>query len=355
MGIGDGAACNGYFWFSNVNANGLFRIDITSKKIEFVNFFPNVSADSYFLHKRCFEYHNRLFFIPALSRRIDIYDIWKNEFSSIPFENDIAGEAILDAIPINQILYIFPRNRNCEPIMLNMETFEIRSVEGFADEINKYASKDNPEKFYRTCEYDGKIVFPISETDIIAVWNPNDDSFQTIHTRFNNIINVVAYDKHLYFTIREEYGLSILDLESSEIESISIKRPTSGKSLYGCILIKDDSIVCAPSFGEYIHGYMGKSMSFEIKLDDSIAEYYKFFKAQVVKDDIWFLPMGIEELYVLDSERLIHHYSLLLDDIGQKKYKAKLLEKRIESREVLMENDEYTLNCYLALFNEKGI
>ena len=60
-----GTLLDNYIWFSNVCSNGLYRVNVDSKDIELVDFFPEEKIDARGLHKKSFAFEKKLFFIPA--------------------------------------------------------------------------------------------------------------------------------------------------------------------------------------------------------------------------------------------------------------------------------------------------
>lgn len=70
-------------WFSAWNRNGLFKLDMISKDIEFVHKFQNLYADEKGAHSGNIIYDNgNLYIFPALSNKIVVYNIdTKNEIS----------------------------------------------------------------------------------------------------------------------------------------------------------------------------------------------------------------------------------------------------------------------------------
>lgn len=313
--IGDGTICNGFLWFSNTESNGLYRINIISKVTEFVDYFPDGEFGEYFMHKRCFSYGKRLVFVPSYARNISIYDVEKKEFHTIEFDNDIDGEAVLDAIQMEEKIYIFPRNAVCKPVRIDMNNLETHRMEGLDIQIDKYVEHDNPEKFYRTCENGGNIFFPLTGTDVVARWNPQNGEFEAFHTGWKRIINLLVKDEKCFFTVREEYGLRTYDFKTGEIGRIECNRINdSGENMYGCLICVRGIIMAAPSFGTYLHGFKDGEVVFEYCFDKSIRKQYKFFKCVDTGSETWFLPMGIEDMYILRSNGKVERAPMIFDE-----------------------------------------
>ena len=74
---------NEYIYASNLDYNGLFKIDSTSGRREFLGYFPEESIDLTDMHRIAFLYKGKIFFIPYNARNMHLYDIQKKEFTMI--------------------------------------------------------------------------------------------------------------------------------------------------------------------------------------------------------------------------------------------------------------------------------
>lgn len=352
--IGDGTICDGFLWFSNTESNGLYRTNLTSKITEFVDYFPDREPGAYFMHKRCFSYGKRLVFVPSYARNISIYDVKKKEFHTIGFDNDIDGEAVLDAVQIEEKIYIFPRNAVCKPIRIDVDNLEIQRMDGLDVQIDKYVEHDNPEKFYRTCENDGNIFFPLLGTDVIARWNPQNGDFEAFHTGQQRIINLLVKDEKCFFTVREEYGLGIYDFKTGEIGRIECNRINdSGKSMYGHLIYAQGMIMAAPSFGAYVHGFKDGKVALEYCFDESIRKQYKFFKCIDTGNEIWFLPIGIEDMYIMRANGKVERAPMIFGEKTKEYVMLEYMKDRFNQNLIAHESDRVGLKEFLSFVSRR--
>ncbi|MBO6127356.1 MAG: hypothetical protein J6P79_00510 [Pseudobutyrivibrio sp.] len=350
----DGVLYGNYVYFSNVSSNSLFRINIASEQIELLGFFPDEKIEAGFLHKRCFIYGEKLFFLPAHSRNIAIYDISTGLFSRIPFENDIEGEAILDAVKIESKIIIFPRNERCIPISLDMETLEFVEISGFDTWLDRYVSHCNPEKFYRVSSNGKCIYFGLSETDLIVVWNYSTNTFRTYKTGMEKIINVLPVEGGCFFTVREKYGVGKLKIDDGSIEffDINCDRVIDGNT-YGCLFQFNDGVGAAPAYGDYIHCFNNGCCFYKYKTSDDIKDKYKFYRYISVGSNIWLLPLVTGEIYVLKNDLTVHRISLTADDDIQLLYNRALTEEVFNENLIIGENKEINLSDFVGYISNK--
>lgn len=344
----DGVVIGNYIWLSNVNVNSLYRIDALTKSIEHVNCFPEESCSAWFMHKRCFAYGNRIVFIPSMTRHIVVYNIDSGVFTRIAIENDRQGEATLCAEQIGRYVYLFPWNEKCTPIRFDMEKLEIQLISGFDVQIDKYVEHSNPDKFYRSCAHDGEIFFPLCGSDLIARWNPENGEFKTYHTGMDRVINVYVNGQKCFFTLREKYGLGTLDLSTEKVEFVKCDRPVlTDKNLYCALFPFEDMIIAAPGMGSYIHGFKDGKLVFEHPMDEKLGEVNKFYRYVYVGEDVWILPIGIDEIYVIKKDRSIEKISTLPDEKAKEEYEGRVIKEQIDNS-FIVENKEIDLRIFLS-------
>lgn len=74
---------NEYAYGSSSKFNGLFRINMNTGECSYLQMFPKEKASARRLHTKAFLYENKIFFIPCTAKNISIYDIEKDNITSI--------------------------------------------------------------------------------------------------------------------------------------------------------------------------------------------------------------------------------------------------------------------------------
>lgn len=122
-----------FLWVSAMKFNGLFKIDLRTKEINFVGCFPYEKLYGRLHLDRIIEHNNKLYFVPFESNYIHIYDIEKNTFEGIKIERK-AGRYHGGIKYGDKIFFISPQTS----IILELDTqsnaikyIHIDEVEGF--------------------------------------------------------------------------------------------------------------------------------------------------------------------------------------------------------------------------------
>lgn len=132
-------------WFSAWNINGLFKLDIISKDIEFVHRFQNLAANAKCAHRGNVIYDKgEMFFFPFFSKKIVIYNI----FTKVELEIDIPDckseiFAAVGAIQVNRKI-VFWGDESLYFYELDMETRAIKVLpyeEWVLEKLNQKCSR----------------------------------------------------------------------------------------------------------------------------------------------------------------------------------------------------------------------
>lgn len=107
----DAIMIDGELWFSAINSNGLYKMNITTKKLQLIAFFPKEDLEKQFLHSKILQYENKLFFVPFQAKEIAIYDMEKGTMSSLELPPNSQGKQyskFYTAIQEQQYIYCVP-------------------------------------------------------------------------------------------------------------------------------------------------------------------------------------------------------------------------------------------------------
>ena len=353
--MADGAVVGNYLYFSNVSSNGLYRVDMSTHDVELIDFFPNERINIGFLHKNCFVYGNRLFFIPAYAKDISVYDISKKKFTMIPFENTSNVEATIDSIQVGSSVYIFPVGKKCVPLVLNMEKLEIEKIKDFCVWIDKYVSKEEIWKFYRVSESKGMFYFALTGTDLIASWNCETGEFVTYPTNMDKIINVLVQNGKCYFTLRNKYGVGKLNFSDGNVEFVSTNDTGTHNigTLYSSLGINEGKLLAVPAYGEYLHYFNDEDLSLTKEI--AIAgNDYKFLRFIILEDETWLLPFNTDTVYVHKKTDEIDIFMLKPTNEVYRKIKAQRVNEFINANCVIGENSEVGLTHLIKYLVNNG-
>ena len=345
----DGVVIGNYLWFSNVNSNGLYRYHIKENTMELVDRFPGETSMSWMLHKKCFAYEGKIAFIPAESSFIVVYIISERRFVTFFVEKETNGESVLSSVQVGEFIYVFPRKAQCVPLKLNMKKLELEYVDGFSKILDQYLGSDNPNKFYRTCEYKGDIIFPIHETSKVIRWNPLNGNYKVYHLDTKNVMNVLAANDRIMFTLKDRYGLGILDLKTERVDFTNCDIVNQhNKNVYGILFYLDDMVIAAPGFGRYIHGFKDGELVFEYALEDESIDSYKFFGYVLVDNEAWLLPSGINDMYIISPNGNVRKKSFQGDEMIRREICQSCFTEQLREAGRILEAQQTDLEDFIV-------
>lgn len=148
---------------SNVNMNGLFRINIDSGDISFAGYFRESPVNTQGMHTSSFLYKDWICFVPKKARVIDFYNWRTKEFYSIPF-NDGKGYPV-NGILCGNIAWFIPIDAENPVFSLNLDTF---SLCNYSSPMSCMEKKQIAGRlFYRVAYLDGKLYAAIYKTSYV--------------------------------------------------------------------------------------------------------------------------------------------------------------------------------------------
>lgn len=261
-------------WCSNLNFNGLFTIDITTGKINYIGRFIGHNDNSVGLHSAAELYEDKLIFFPHYSSCIDSYDFAGNfycckinswEKAKKPNTFTCSSGAYL----WENMYYIFPRfqgmnlikfspknNKICGEIELNLS--------------NKMAKEDETNLTFRTLRVENYVYLPIFGSNIVIKYDLKNSYEEkiTLH-EINKIIGGIGFDG-ASFWLNSDEGISRYD--SSFKERIYFYPCVSkSENLITEFVFKDNTVFALPAwFGS-------------IKVIDSVSNYVREFYIDAAK------------------------------------------------------------------------
>lgn len=352
LNMSDAVIYRDFMYFSNTSFNGLFKVNLKTREMFFVDFFPGEFIGKAFLHKRCIVADRKIFFFPAYAAAIHIYDIERGEITSIPFAKNSGGESIIDAVQYKNSIYVFPKKEKCKPLLIDTKTLDTKNVNYFDAELDKYVNKDNPQKFYRAFLYKDRIYLSLNSEDLIAEWNINEKTIKAYNTGFEHIVNLCVIEEKCYFTTSESYDLHVLEFSSGKISTYSstIKKSENMRNPYGSICEWNNRIILVPSWGDAITELTNGNMKILKEFTSTDSGTFKFLKYLKTDDFLLMLPLGenFRSIYTLtiDSNE-VRKWSPVIDDSIAKKIRKAIMSEMVEQGKIICETSEFDMYDFI--------
>lgn len=342
-----GVVYKGFLWFSNNTFNGLFKMNIDTGNIEFVDFFPDERQDIAAAHKKCIYCNGKLFFLPARADHICIYDIEKARFFSIRIEkND--KEFCADAVLVGKDIYIFLLDPEQDLWILDTQSLKLSRAPSFKNAYRQViGNKDIEFLLCRGNEYKGKIYFAFYGTDMVASYDILKEKLITYHTKIENIFSCFVDHGKCWIITNHTGEIYQYDFKGEPVLIHSEGNVKNDNRRFNQIFKYKGKIWILPA-------YPGTIICFDEEGNKTVydnfageeLEHILFFGSILVKNERWILPFGLDNIYVIDENmKLDRRYSFLLRD---KKSKSRILANLLEKKhEIIYEYKGFELSDFL--------
>lgn len=347
LGTTAGVVIDNKVWFSNIKANGLFCIDTKTYMTNFVAHFPLEDKYKGMLHKRCFECDKKLFFLPARADYLHIFSIYDSEFKSIKFEREDQKEAIIDAVQIDNIVYVFLNSRKIKLLMIDMKSENIVEVKEFEDAVYNLFDEIVDISFFR-CSLDGKkILFSLSASDILCIWDTETKSLSSNKIKIGNSFFYLPMSREEDI-VTQLYGSEVFFLKSGNVYQIPVENGSELINVehtgYSRIIEFNGKVLLLPSFSNGIWVLDDEKFKLIYRFENDCKNDYKFFDCVNVGEELWLLPMDVGEVFRLDSELKIKGKFLIESD---EVYDKAFCECLFEENSIVREEGEAKLATFL--------
>ena len=162
-----------YFWFTAFHFNGLFKMDKSEWKPQFVGVFPGEDMAGFRLYSKIIEYEDKLYFTPLRAREIAIYDKKQKAFYKKNFEeleigylSAYSGWNFYDAQLYKDSIYFFPHQRTAV-LQYDLKNEKLKMILAWVSKIIDVHTLLQPRVFYRTVMKERKIYAPISGNNLL--------------------------------------------------------------------------------------------------------------------------------------------------------------------------------------------
>lgn len=184
-------------YYSDDIINALCRVDLISHQATFVKPFPNEKSIIRNQHIKCLEHQKKLYFIPNSGNYIHILDLYSEEIEYIKVPKQVEGKfAISGACFVDDVLWIFPANKNQSMITLNVVDQSVEQKGNFEKIIENY-KKEGVQDIWKIAKVDNQTYFALIGTKIVIRYSMVDESIDVLETNVDGIEAVYACGRKL--------------------------------------------------------------------------------------------------------------------------------------------------------------
>lgn len=167
-------------WFSANEFNGLFHMDLKTKKVVNHGCFIDENMSQINLYHNVVKYHNKLIFIPFYANDIAEYDLSTGAITKVPIDHISYPYKYRTSILHDNWLYLLPLG-NAPLLKYNLNTNEVISLNKWQEEIEKHILNYANGYSIFSCSYfiNNKIYAPLGLENVLFEFDLKDESIKT--------------------------------------------------------------------------------------------------------------------------------------------------------------------------------
>ena len=355
-----GVLYKGYIWFSSNTFNGLMRMNVSTKNIEFVDFFPKISIINRLTHKKSFLFNDKLYFLPAFSNYIHIYDLINKRFKTVEFvdyDQPILKDRVGDAVLLNHKIYIFSWLEDEPLIIFDLNNHTLKRNEFFNIQKEKKGVSKNCQVM-RCFNYGvDKICLSFSGTDCLAEWNVHSNELAVTHLEVEDIFSAIPIGDSIWIVTLAGDNIYRFDKEKGleKYNGIGCAKWDGGERYYSGVLSFNNLLIGVPAFANKIVCWK-EGRAFELDGDN-----WNFFEKNLsaflgtveLDDELWFLPFSADGIYSYSaSTGIVKRIHFALEEETIKKMIIRKAFNEELKKGVIFEKSSFILSEYMYALNE---
>ena len=341
---------NNSLYFSDNGINGLFSIDMKSKKVTFLGQFEDEKPDSINLHRMCIKIDEKILFFPENAKCVHVYNLSSKSIDRIEL-NVEKTNWLADACMSNDKIYLFPHKISDAVLTIDLSTNSVYENITFNNNRNKIESYLSGKRaFTKAIEKNGHVYLPLFSTSLILDYDSENGLITLVNTEIKDICTIYSYDNGflLYTNSNDIY---YLDSKFSIISKINVPAISAGGLWFTHLLDVGSGFIAIPQKANNLYFFDRENWRSEIiPYPDSFKFYQnvnvKFWGYAKLDSDLFLFPQGSDSLLMIDciqkkSSELI--FPIPFNGFTEKPYnsifnsrKRALLEKQLIQENVFL-------------------
>lgn len=344
-------------FFSAMQYNGLFRINLSNGEISFVNSFIEVPLDKTVLHRLCLVYDRWLVFIPQNFNKIHLVNTDTLEQKTITVTDGSSNLMIADAFIMENLLYILPAKKTQPALIIHMEDLKVEPIKAFNEWFGNEAP-NSPNKngviVAKTALFNDSIYMGLYDQNRVLKYDLKSETIRLIDTDIEKIYRVYGGSDGIWIT---DHSSGKTELFNNSFE----KYEKENNCTYGIILEQGEYVYAIPGDAPRIKIIKGNGAPREIEypeefknLEQTRSKTYKFFGYTTYNEEIYLFPYIHDHMLVIheDKLRVIRmEYEFDRTDPSSEQF-MKILNARgkyLQSNGPVLENSTYDIDAYVEL------
>lgn len=308
-----GVLVNNTIWCSELKQNGLYKIDLNLKRVEYISEFP-FDKLSYTPYKDPILDNQRLYFIPIGQDDLLIYNMLNGEMEKVNIKNR-KDERYGVGVMTDENVFLFPSRWNERIAIVKKNSKKVIYQYDLLKDIEKFLGEKIDSLFWNSYVYKGNIYLPMRERSVLVEYNciTRKYVFYWIdQTEDQGIINCEGRGHQLYL-LDNMGGVYVFDVNKKDAKKVFTMKDGTLCPYVSLHLFKNDEIWLIPYTKNEIVIY---SIKTKVKMIQNIVvegyricdnEYsisvrnrYKFSKVFRQDDILWLYPNATNLLIRVD-------------------------------------------------------
>ena len=346
-------------YFSSLNSNGLYKMDINKKEPEFIGFFPNEELDGKHLHGAVKYCDGKLYFAPFSGNCISIYDLEKKQFESIEISNcENCMYSKYYGIQIYKRKIILIPSRMKMITIYDIDTKKIEYHDEWTNGIDLLTNGDIP--YFKNGSFivDEVLFIPYNRSAALIGMNLENYKIQTIYIKECNHGFVDGFfspfDKSVFLLSNDKSAVCKLKIDTHEFFEYEYINDNIVDVLYPHIKMIDTKKYImilayqAPYnlvFDKKTHSFFKKNV-YDDELNNKEWNAYFYSGQKISDDEIWLMQTGDYMFTSINNSFEVKNKFELIDANDTEKIRLRL---QIERGNIVKEDVNSELNAWLDM------
>ena len=354
----------GNIWLSDCQHNALFKYSIETKKITFVNRFPEIDILSADNHSDMKIIDNTIIFIPIKMKYIFYYFINEDRFSKIVIPDYSEDTSYSGAIVIENKVYFSSLSGKLYSIDIDEQKVEmIKDLRGVFD----CGFEKDVVSIYKVTGYDKGFAYFSSESKELCLFDIYGNKSHLLDMKgMNSMIHTVSkIEDKLYFTFKKTACIWEYDIKSGSKNIYQKKQENNETIPFQGVVDIEETIIVLNMYSEDLC-YLNKYKKEIIKVDELGSTsgwarkdrlYGPMFNNVIKVDNYYiFMPCRSKKMLIYNSkskEYLTHQFSIEIDQYSE--YKHVIWEYYKRHNSITEGTMEIDLKSFIECITKKGV
>lgn len=315
-----------YIYASCRNFNGLYKISVSTKVVEFQEFFCGEGINMEELHRGVIRYKDQIYFYGS-AKCIHVYNLMSQKMHTIEFRTSKNDGGVIGHL-VGNCLWLFPEVKNRSYYKIDLLTENVTVFDW--ETIPSCFSEEYEGNLFsiRTTVFKEQIILPVFQTNIILVYDVKTESFAKYELPLKNLLGCFRGERNLWLLADDGNSVYSWDCTRGNNKATLITSTGKGDGIrrWNWLVEVQDCAYLLPAYGENISVLNGSQITTALYIDrkkNGIEKAEQLcYEPVIVGTQLWVLPCAYSKIIILENGDVKSTDELILkipDDV-QKQY-----------------------------------